>query len=122
MDNSNNISTSSNTPTTNQTTSIDISKIDLNTKVYIDEACRASTNEIINSIKAYINQSTSNHMNLIKKLNERLDACVNQQQNLGTQFNTTPSNKHIDTSQAHYSITNQNFHSPMKQSDQDTRL
>ncbi|RIB11592.1 hypothetical protein C2G38_2042541 [Gigaspora rosea] len=74
MDNSNNMNTSDNATTNNPPLSIDLSKIDPNTKVYIDEACRASSNEIINTLKAYIAQSTATQMDLIRKLNERLDA------------------------------------------------
>ncbi|RIB26426.1 hypothetical protein C2G38_2138292 [Gigaspora rosea] len=58
---------------------IDLSKIDVNTKAYIDAPCQASANSIIDSIKSYIDQSMGLQFNMISKLNKRLDDYVNQQ-------------------------------------------
>ncbi|CAG8836350.1 13712_t:CDS:2, partial [Gigaspora margarita] len=52
------------------------SQIDFNTRAYID----SSANAIVNSIKSYIDQNISIQMNMISKLNERLDIYMNQQQ------------------------------------------
>ncbi|CAG8590133.1 11763_t:CDS:2, partial [Racocetra persica] len=56
----------------------DFSKIDINTKAYIDTACQASSNTIIAAIKLYIDQNNEAHKDMIAKLNERLDLCFNQ--------------------------------------------
>ncbi|CAG8812494.1 7559_t:CDS:1, partial [Racocetra persica] len=56
----------------------DFSKIDINTKVYIDTAYQASSNTIIAAIKLYIDQNNKTHKDMIAKLNERLDLCFNQ--------------------------------------------
>ncbi|RIB17453.1 hypothetical protein C2G38_2313763 [Gigaspora rosea] len=58
---------------------IDISKIDRNTRAYIDTACQASANSIIDSIKSYIDQSMGLQFSMINKLNKRLDEYANQQ-------------------------------------------
>ncbi|RIB24609.1 hypothetical protein C2G38_2168096 [Gigaspora rosea] len=49
-------SKASDEPSDHATISIDMSKIDGNTKAYIDVACQNSANMIITSIKAYIDQ------------------------------------------------------------------
>ncbi|CAG8706030.1 26295_t:CDS:1 [Racocetra persica] len=64
----------------NTALSIDISNIDANTKAYIDAACQASSNAIICTIKSYINQTTTTQMDLISKMNKRLDTFITQQQ------------------------------------------
>ncbi|KAF0493109.1 hypothetical protein F8M41_021437 [Gigaspora margarita] len=74
---------------------IDLSKIDFNTRAYIDSLANA----IINSIKSYINQNISIQINIISKLNERLDAYMNQQQIQNIQKKnkapmTTPGHNH----------------------------
>ncbi|CAG8733254.1 13486_t:CDS:2 [Racocetra persica] len=48
----------------------DFSKIDINTKPYIDTACQASSNTIIAAIKSYIDQNNEAHKDMIAKLNE----------------------------------------------------
>ncbi|CAG8773441.1 19613_t:CDS:2, partial [Gigaspora rosea] len=72
--------TPSKAPAGDPATKADPAKIDPNIKAYIDEACQGSTNAIISSLKAYIDQSTAIQMDLIKKLNERLDSGSNQKQ------------------------------------------
>ncbi|CAG8833830.1 27249_t:CDS:1, partial [Racocetra persica] len=52
---------------------------DVNTKAYIDIACQASSNTIISTIKKYIDQTMSAHMVLINKINECIEASLNQQ-------------------------------------------
>ncbi|CAG8804467.1 28686_t:CDS:1, partial [Gigaspora margarita] len=59
---------------------IDISKIDSNTKVYIDAACQNSANIIIVSIKSYIDQYATTQFVAIDKVNKCIDQCVDQLQ------------------------------------------
>ncbi|CAG8747667.1 5905_t:CDS:1, partial [Racocetra persica] len=53
--------------------------IDETTKAYIDNACKTLSSAIISTIKTYIDQSIAIQIELINKLNERLDF-FNQQQ------------------------------------------
>ncbi|RIB02891.1 hypothetical protein C2G38_2226590 [Gigaspora rosea] len=58
-------------PSNNAAISIDMSKIDGNTKAYIDVACQNSANVIIASIKAYIDQHAANQSATVNKLNHK---------------------------------------------------
>ncbi|CAG8600087.1 6635_t:CDS:2, partial [Cetraspora pellucida] len=77
----------------------DLSKIDSNTKAYIDTACQASSNTIITAIKSYIDQNNEAHKNMIAKLNERLDLCFNQIQQTHRQDTTSPQQHDSSSSQ-----------------------
>ncbi|CAG8779813.1 27396_t:CDS:1, partial [Racocetra persica] len=77
----------------NMVLSIDISNIDVNTKAYIDTACQASSNAIICIIKSYIDQMTTIQMDLISKMNKRLDIFITQQQNQNPQLNKDKENQ-----------------------------
>ncbi|CAG8842672.1 11703_t:CDS:1, partial [Gigaspora margarita] len=60
-------------PTNHAAITIDISKIDSNTKAYIDVALQNSTNMIIASIKSYIDQNAMTQLASIDKLNKCID-------------------------------------------------
>ncbi|CAG8550249.1 6858_t:CDS:2 [Cetraspora pellucida] len=87
----------------------DFSKIDSNTKVYIDTACQASSNTIITAIKLYIDQNNEAHKNMIVKLNEHLDLCFNQIQQTHHQ-DTTSLQQHDSSSSQEKPSTLQHNH------------
>ncbi|RIB26433.1 hypothetical protein C2G38_2030222 [Gigaspora rosea] len=87
-------------PTNCAATTIDILKIDSNTKPYIDAACQNSANMIINSIKAYIDQHAATQSATIDKLNKSIDQrfeqlqLQNPQQRPSNLQNTTQQEQH----------------------------
>src|SRR5260363_122614 len=108
MDESENTNTPGNTTAGNPATTIDPSKIDPNTKAYID----ATSNAIIGSIKAYIDQSNTD---LIKMLNERLDSCINQQQRPEPQISTTNLNNNSTMDLNQHTTIHQSHNNPVIQ-------
>ncbi|CAG8663263.1 29460_t:CDS:2 [Gigaspora margarita] len=75
---SNNISKNSNKPTEHTAITIDMFKINSNTKVYIDMACQNTANMIIASIKTFIDQNATTQSATINKLNKCIDQCFDQ--------------------------------------------
>ncbi|RIB19852.1 hypothetical protein C2G38_2180738 [Gigaspora rosea] len=91
---SNTNSKASDEPTDHAASTIDISRIDGNTKAYIDAACQNSANMIIASIRALFDQHAATQSATINKLNtcigqcfERLQTQQSQQQPLKPQEN-----------------------------------
>ncbi|CAG8529816.1 5449_t:CDS:2 [Cetraspora pellucida] len=87
----------------------DLSKIDSNTKAYIDTAYQASSNTIIAAIKSYIDQNNEAHNNMIAKLNERLDLCFNQIQKTHRQDTTNLQQHDSSSSQEKTSTPQHNY-------------
>ncbi|RIB04385.1 hypothetical protein C2G38_2048475 [Gigaspora rosea] len=74
MENNTN-SKASDEPTNHAAITIDMSRIDGNTKTYIDAACQNSANMIIASIRALFDQHAATQSATINKLNTRIDQC-----------------------------------------------
>ncbi|CAG8784398.1 41712_t:CDS:1, partial [Gigaspora margarita] len=76
----NNNPNNSDEPSNRSAITIDVSKVNGNTKAYIDAACQNIANMIITSIKALLDQHATIQSAAIDKVNKHIDQCVDQLQ------------------------------------------